>query len=145
MKPTEQEIQDYNKALNELINRQAEKDKAITNASQTQQQYEFVLSEAKKNNRNIFLLFYLDGCSGCTVIKHLVLYHEEINKILDENYEVLLINMTTNKTHLANKYNLYSFPSCFIIDQSEKIIKKNIGCPVVGGVENNFLRWLQNN
>lgn len=139
--PTQEEIQAYESALSELENKQKNKELAMINGKQVEIDYFHAIENSKASNKNIFILFYMDGCAGCTVIKYLVEYNEEITKIL-EDYEILLINMSKTSTQLSNKYNVYNYPSYFIIDSSENILKKNTGCFTKNGADRNLINWL---
>jgi hypothetical protein len=54
-----------------------------------------------------------------------------------------MCGVSDTQTSLIQKYNIYSYPTCMIIDSSEKIIKQKIGCKVEGGPDKNFLNWLK--
>jgi thioredoxin-related protein len=140
--PTDEEIQLYQSALSDLEKKQKDKELAFVNGKQTEIDYFHIIENAKLNNKNIFLLFYLENCSGCTVIKYLINYNSEIQEIL-KDYEVLLINMSKTITSLSNKYNIYTYPSYFIIDASENILKKNTGCLTKNGADNNLINWFK--
>jgi len=140
--PTEEENKLYQSALSDLEKKQKDKELAFMNGKQVEIDYFHTLETSKSSNKNIFLLFYMDGCPGCTVIKYLINYNSEIQEIL-KDYEVLLINMSKTVTQLSNKYNIYTYPSYFIIDGSENILKKNTGCFTKGGADNNLINWFK--
>lgn len=86
--------------------------------------YEEAVKISKIENKKIFLLFYGEYCGPCNKIKE-ELTKPEVLRILD-NYVVCYVDLLKEK-ELRKKYNINSVPTFFILDQNEKIIKKNSG------------------
>lgn len=131
----------YLKSLAKLEEKEKANKIAFENGQVFAKEYKDILQKAKDENKHIFLLFTLSGCDGCNVLKYVIENDKKIQNYLAK-YLFLNCDVSTTKTNLAEKYNLYSYPAYFIIDSNEKILKKKVGCPVSGGPERNFLNWL---
>lgn len=133
----------YEEALNRLIENNKQRSIAIQKGYEYEILYNKALVKIKDTeNRNIFLFFHMENCDGCTVMRYLINNSPDIAKAL-ENFEVISIPVSECRTSLTDKFDVYSFPSYFIIDKDEKKVKSYIGCNVSGkGPEFNFLNWL---
>ncbi len=134
----------YLTSLTKLRDRETLHDNAVSNGKKFLQLYKNSLEESKILNKHIFLLFYVTGCDGCNVVRYLMENNQDIKNIL-ANYIVLEYDVSETITKLTDKYNLYSYPSYFILDSEEKVINKKIGISVKNGPENDFLKWLNTN
>jgi thiol:disulfide interchange protein len=132
----------YLESLERLKAKENIKKQSIENGEKFLAQYKETLEKSKKENKKIFLLFYLEKCDGCNVVKYLIDNNRMVRDCLDK-YLVLTCNISKTRTGLVEKYNVYSYPSYFIIDSSQKILKKNTGISVEGGPEINIINWLQ--
>lgn len=112
---------------------------ASENGKQFLDNYKQALLVSKEENKHIFLLFHMPGCDGCNVIKYII---DNNREKIEEKYIIMTYNVAEIKSNLNQKYNIYNYPSYFVIDSNEKIIKQKIGITVSGGAENNFFRWL---
>lgn len=143
--PTQEETDNFETALKVLREQNEERNRAFNKAREIEESYNKALFNIKQNGKKLFILFHLDGCYGCTVMNYIVQYNEAIVQELENNYEVLIAEMSGVQSHLVDKYNLYSFPTYIVIDNNEHILKQNYGCYIQGaGVEYNFLQWLKN-
>jgi thiol:disulfide interchange protein len=133
----------YLTSLTKLRDRETLHDNAVEKGKKFLEIYKNSLEESKILNKHIFLLFYVTGCDGCNVVRYLMENNQEIKNIL-ANYIVLQCDVSETVTKLTDKYNLYSYPSYFILDGEEKVIKKKIGIKVKNGPEKDFLDWLKN-
>lgn len=140
--PSREEIVLYDDAIQELLEREQKTKQARKRGLEYNDLYNKALIDSHHQNKHIFILFYLDGCSGCYVIKHLMKYNESIKNYLD-NYIVLQFDMSVAHSNLTQKYNIYNYPCYMILDHEENIIKKGFGCIVEYGPENYFLNWLK--
>jgi thioredoxin-related protein len=139
-----EEILAFETALKNLEMQQEERNKAFLKGADIERQIANAVSKAKSNNKKVFILFHIEGCNGCTVIKHLVEYDTAIVKTLEENYETVLAEMTAVQSSIVNTYNLYSFPSYILLDADGNLFKQNYGCYLHGdGVAHNLLEWLK--
>ena len=136
-------VEQYNASLQELTVSNNRRQKALENGKVIDSKYNDLMVEARSENKYLFVFFYLDGCSGCTVLKYLIQNNPQIIQSL-QRYKVLMVNMTETITSMSNKLNIYSYPSYFILDPDGNVIKKDAGCDVNNGAENNFLNWLNN-
>ena len=134
----------YLESLEKLKQKEKLNLEAITNGQQFEEAYLETLKKAKNENKKIFLLFYMEGCDGCNVVKYLIDNSKTIKNYLNK-YLLLYCDISKTKTGLAQKYNLYSFPAYFIINSNEKIIKKRFGITVMKDPERDFLSWLMKN
>jgi|688.fasta_scaffold00568_61 hypothetical protein len=133
--------QEYLKSLTKLQEREKLSLLASENGKKFLEEYKKALETAKKDNKQIFLLFYMVGCDGCNVIKYLLDNNDSIKNILS-NYIVLYYNATQTRSSLVQKYNIYSYPACLIINDSEKVIKQKLGIKVFDDPSVDFLAWL---
>lgn len=131
----------YLKSLARLEEKEKSNKIAFENGKAFMALYKETIQKAKDENKQIFLLFALSGCDGCNVIKYVINNDKQVKNYLDK-YLILNCDVSTTRTNLAEKYNLYSYPAYFIIDGNEKIFKQKIGCSVLGGAEKNFINWL---
>lgn len=134
----------YLKSLAKLEEKEKLHQLAVENGKLFEKEYTDTLKKAKDENKHIFLLFTLSGCDGCNVLKYTIENNKKVKDYL-EKYIVLNCDISITKTQLIQKYNLYSYPAYFIIDSNEKVIKKQIGCLVLGGPEHHFINWLISN
>lgn len=98
--------------------------------------YKDALVLAKSENKKIFLYFSGEYCHHCQRQKEVFIKDDVVEKL--KNYIICYVDLVEDK-EIANKYNVRSVPSYFIIDENEKIIKKNTGYKD----SSNFLNWLQ--
>jgi len=131
----------YIKSLTKLQEKEKLSLLASENGHKFLEQYKNALDTAKKDNKNIFLLFYMMGCDGCNIVKYLADNNDSVKNALS-NYIILYYNVTQTKTPLVQKYNIYSYPTCLIINSTEKIIKQKIGIKVGDDPSVDFLAWL---
>lgn len=136
-------VEQYNTSLQELTVSNNKRQKALENGKIVDSKYNDLMVEARSENKYLFIFFYLEGCSGCTVLRYLIQNNPQIIENL-QKHKVLMVNMTETITSMSNKLNIYSYPSYFILDPDGNVIKKNTGCDVNNGAENNFLDWLNN-
>lgn len=129
--PSEEEIKEYEEALSNVRTSQEAKVKAREAGKQLEDEYNFKIDSMKTTNKQMFILFAMNGCPSCTVLKHLIKYNPDVIKAL-EPYETLIVNVGEVDTHLVKKMNVYSYPGYFIVDKDEKAIKKNYGCNALG-------------
>lgn len=135
--------QEYEEALNRLLENNKQRSIAIQKGYEYEILYNKALIKIKEEeNRNIFLLFHMNNCDGCTIMRYLINNSPDIIEAL-KNFEVISVPVSECRTNLIDKFDVYSFPSYFIIDKDEKRVKFNTGCNVSGkGPEFNFLNWL---
>lgn len=136
-------LEEYEKSLAKLEEREKLSIVAGENGKAFASQYKETIENAKKNNKHIFLFFHMRGCDGCNIVKYLLDNNDQIKEALSK-YEVLSCDVSTIKTPLVQKYNVYSYPAYFIVNANdEKVIKQKIGIKVLNGPENDILMWLQ--
>ena len=111
-------------ALSFLAPTQSFSQEKIITVSLNSPDYEESLKIAKESNKKVFLLFYGEFCGPCNSIKE-ELMKPEVLQVLDE-YVVCYVDLVKEKD-LRKKYGVKSVPTFFIIDQNEKIIKKESG------------------
>ncbi len=139
--PSEQETNDYNAALLQVKASQEKKIKARIAGKKIEEEYNFKVNSMKETNKQMFILFAMDGCPACKVLKYLIQYNEDIRNALDP-YEVIIVNISNVECHLVKKMNVYSYPAYFVIDKDENIIKKNFGCNVLDDPVAPILNWI---
>lgn len=132
---------EYAVALQNLEKKEVERKKAIDNGNAFQKIYNESLELAKRDNKLILIIFHVQGCDGCKVMEYMIHNDDDVKKAL-EQYIVLEYNVNNTFGSLTTKYNVYSYPTCVIINNEEKVIKQKSGCPVTGGPQNQFVFWL---
>jgi len=140
-KLSEEQRKEYDQAFNVLKEQQIKRREATANGQKIKQDYLAKLEVMKQTNRKMFLLFTMQGCGACTVLKYTLQYDDRIQSILN-NFEQLSVDATTTQTDLTNKFNVYSYPFYLIIDKDENIVGKNMGCDAINGPANTFLSWI---
>lgn len=85
------------------------------NASQTQ-------------NKTLAIIFDQDSCVYCDILKENVLSDENVQKELNENFIVLLVDINKNPG-IAQKYKIYGTPTIQFLDSNGNDIDKIEGCP----------------
>jgi thiol:disulfide interchange protein len=98
--------------------------------------YQQALDLAKRTDRPIFLVFEADWCSWCQKFKK-TLNDPRVQKALAD-YVVYHADKD-RETDLAKQYEVGGIPAYFVVDASEKIIKKGKGYK---GAEV-FLVWIR--
>lgn len=140
-KLSEEQLKEYNEAFNALKEQQTKRREAVANGQKVKEEYLSILETMKQTNRKMFLLFTMQGCGACTVLKYTLQYDDRIQSILS-NFEQLFIDSTSTQIDLTNKFNVYSYPFYLIIDKDENILGKNMGCDAMNGPANTFLSWI---
>jgi len=98
--------------------------------------YKEALSNAKANNKKIFLCFETNWCVNCTRLKKETLSDKEVQEKLS-NYIVVYIDVDKDRK-LARQYEIYGIPHFLIIDSDE--IRYNTGTGFMSKSE--FMDWL---
>ena len=139
---TDDQIKEYTEAFNSLREQQLKRREAVSNGQKVKEEYLSKIDSMKQSDKKMFLLFTMQGCGACTVLKYTIQYNDEIQNILS-NFEYLAIDTASTQTDLTNKFNVYSYPYYMLIDKDENIIGKNMGCDAINGPENTFLAWIK--
>jgi thioredoxin-related protein len=131
----------YAKSLAKLEEKEKANKIAFENGQAFMKLYGETIQKAKNEKRQIFLLFTLSGCDGCNVLKYTIENDKQVQNYMNK-YLFLNCDISNTRTNLTEKYNLYSYPACFIIDSNENIVKQRIGCPITGGASRNLIHWM---
>ncbi len=87
-----------------------------------------VLEEAKKQNKLIFLDAYTTWCGPCKMLKNKTFTDEKAGKFFNANYINAAFDMEKGDgLKLAEKYNVTSYPTLLILDQTGKVVTYSIG------------------
>lgn len=132
----------YLESLEKLREREKSKEDAKENGKKFVALYIDALNKSNAENKHIFLFFYVKGCDGCNVVRYMIQNNQEVKEAL-KNYIVLQCDVSQTITNLTNQYNLHSYPSYFIINSQEKILKQKVGITVKNGPHKDFLSWLE--
>lgn len=81
------------------------------------------ISEAKTQNKSIALIFDQNSCVYCEILKDDVLTNSDIQKELNENYIVVLLDINKNP-NIAAKYDVFGTPTMQFLDSNSKEIGK---------------------
>ena len=77
--------------------------------------YDGALSEAQSQNKSIVLIFDQASCQYCEMLKENVLSNSTVQKELNENYIVVLVDINKNPK-IANKYKVFGTPIIQFLD-----------------------------
>ena len=96
------------------------------------------LNEAQSQNKSIALIFDQDSCVYCELLKDNVLSNSDVQKELNENYIVVLVDIS-KKPDVAAKYDVFGTPTVQFLDSSGNEIGR-----IEGFVESDeFLKTLK--
>lgn len=76
---------------------------------------EGAFNESQSQNKNLAIIFDQDSCVYCEMLKDDVLSNEDVQKQLNEDYIVLLVDINRNPD-FADKYNVFGTPTVKFID-----------------------------
>ena len=95
-------------------------------------------SEAQNQNKSLALIFDQDSCVYCEILKDNVLTNSDVQKELNENYIVVLVDINKNPD-VADKYDVFGTPTVQFLDSDAKEIGR-----IEGYVESaEFLKTLK--
>jgi thiol:disulfide interchange protein len=114
-----------------------EKQEAAPISKPAKKTYENALSQAKEEDKHVLLIFTADWCSFCEEMKKTTLQDEAVKKAM-EKYVVYTVD-TDKERPLAVKYDVSTIPAYVIINNEEKVLKKDKGYKG----SKNFERWLK--
>ena len=98
--------------------------------------YEDALNRAKKEDKHVLLLFVADWCDFCKRME--ATWQDEDVKKAMEKYVVYTVN-TDKERSLALQYEVSTIPAYVIINNEEKVLKKDKGFKG----SRTFERWLK--
>lgn len=139
--PTQEELQEFQEAFNAVKISQERKVKAREAGKKIEEEYQFKIHSMKSTDKQMFILFAMDGCPACKVLKHLVTYNKDVIEAL-EPHEVMIVNVSDVECQLIKKYNVYSYPAYYMIDKDENTIKKNYGCNALADPVLPLVNWI---
>jgi hypothetical protein len=87
--------------------------------------YAEAVSEAKKENKNIFIFFSADWCGYCTKMKSQTMNDDTVKDSL-KKYVYLYVN-TDSDGEIVKKFKVNRLPSFVVVDKDEKQLKKHSG------------------
>lgn len=89
--------------------------------------FEEALAMAKKENKLIFLDAYTDNCQPCMMMEKNVFTQDKVADFYNSNFINLSMNLGTEHTNLAKRYNTSGYPSFLFIDGNGKLISFESG------------------
>lgn len=96
------------------------------------------ISEAQTQNKKVALIFDQNSCVYCEILKDNVLTNSDVQKDLNENYIVVLVDINKNP-NIAAKYDVFGTPTVQFLNSTGKEIGK-----IEGYVESDqFLKTLK--
>lgn len=83
---------------------------------------------SQSENKTLAIIFDQDSCVYCDILKNDVLSDQEVQKELNENFIVLLVDINKNPD-IAQKYKVYGTPTIQFLDSNGNDMDKIEGCP----------------
>lgn len=83
---------------------------------------------SQSQNKTLAIIFDQDSCVYCELLKDNVLSDGNVQKELNENFIVLLVDVNKNPD-VANKYEVYGTPTIQFLDSNGSGVQKVEGCP----------------
>jgi len=105
-----------NNALSNGYNPRRDPDKDLAAATE----------EAKRSNRNIFVVVGGEWCSWCHTMDRFFHEHSDLTALRDKNYVVMKVSMSQenpNRTFLSRFPRIQGYPHIFILDANGKLIQ----------------------
>ena len=88
--------------------------------------YKNALHKAKKDNKNLMLVFVQKSCPWCRKMERLTLQKKEIDSLIKKNFTPLILDEALN--NYPEKFKAKLFPTILFIDsKNEKLIEKVLG------------------
>lgn len=87
-----------------------------------------VLSQAKAENKLVFVDFYTQWCLPCKMMDEDVFTDREIGKFMNKNFVSYKVDAEKdNGVNLAFVYQVQTYPTLLFMDQQGKVLEKKIG------------------
>lgn len=83
---------------------------------------------SQSENKTLAIIFDQDSCVYCDILKENVLSDNDVQKVLNENFIVLMVDINKNPD-IAQKYNVYGTPTIQFLDSHGNDVDKIEGCP----------------
>lgn len=83
---------------------------------------------SQNENKTLAIIFDQDSCVYCDILKENVLSDNDVQKVLNENFIVLMVDINKNPD-IAQKYNVYGTPTIQFLDSNGNDVDKIEGCP----------------
>ncbi len=84
---------------------------------------EGAFDESQIQNKAMVLIFDQDSCVYCDILKEDTLSNEEVQKQLNENYIVVLVDVNENP-EMAEQYQIFGTPSIQFLDSDGNDIER---------------------
>ncbi|AMD17435.1 hypothetical protein TL18_05010 [Methanobrevibacter sp. YE315] len=78
---------------------------------------------AQSQNKTVVIIFDQESCVYCDMLKKDVLSNSDVQKELNENFVVVLVDINKNP-NIAAEYNVFGTPIIQFIDSDGKLINK---------------------
>jgi|SRR5215472_405238 len=81
--------------------------------------------EAKRSNKNIFVVVGGEWCSWCHTLERFFEEHSGLEAFLDKNYVVMKVSMSQenpNRAFLSRFPYIHAYPQIFILDSNGKLV-----------------------
>lgn len=89
---------------------------------------EGAFNASQNENKTLAIIFDQDSCVYCDILKENVLSDNDVQKVLNENFIVLMVDINKNPD-IAQKYNVYGTPTIQFLDSNGNDVDKIEGCP----------------
>lgn len=83
---------------------------------------------SQNENKTLAIIFDQGSCVYCDILKENVLSDNDVQKVLNENFIVLMVDINKNPD-IAQKYNVYGTPTIQFLDSNGNDVDKIEGCP----------------
>ena len=81
--------------------------------------------EAKRSNKNIFVVVGGESCSWCHTLEYFFQEHSDLKALLDKNYVAMKVSMSQenpNRAFLSRFPYIHGYPHIFILDAQGNLI-----------------------
>lgn len=113
--------------LNFAFGQNKEKAKVYDETADAQVQIKDAVAKANKNNKHVLLQIGGNWCAWCMMFNDLTTTNEELNKYMNDNYEVVHVNYSPKNKNEAALVDLkhperFGFPVFVILDNNGNLI-----------------------
>jgi thiol:disulfide interchange protein len=103
-----------------------------------------VSEEAKRSNKNIFVVVGGEWCSWCHTMERFFRKHSDLEALLDKNYVTMKVSMSQenpNKAFLSRFPRIHGYPHIFILNPDGELVRSQPTNELEDGKSYNVVRF----